>query len=393
MRKSNNRLNLTPRTLRRIKPTTKRQIFWDTTANLALTVEPSGTSSWYFVYSRHGHPRWYRIGPVHAIGTDAARKRARQLIGQVASGHDPQAEKQATINADTFAHVAQRYVDEHASKHNKSYKQAQKLIARYVLPTLGKMKAQAISRANVKELIGGLHATPVLANQVLAALSAVFTWAEREDITSNHPCRSVTRHATTSRSRILSDSEVPKFWREFDEAGLKGAALKVLLLTGQRPGEILHMRREHIVDGWWQMPGQPVPELQWPGVKNKQDHRVFLVEEVRELIGDGNSGFVFGSMRLEQAMRDICQSLGVERCTPHDLRRSMGSAITSLGFGRQAMDRILNHSDNSVGSIYDRYSYAKEDQQIMQAVARRVMNLVAGDKSDNVRQLRRVKLT
>lgn len=52
-----------------------------------------------------------------------------------------------------------------------------------------------------------------------------------------------------SRERVLSDAEVPKFWQAFGDAGMAGVALKVLLLSGQRPGEVAHMRREHIVDG------------------------------------------------------------------------------------------------------------------------------------------------
>ena len=67
----------------------------------------------------------------------------------------------------------------------------------------------------------------------------------------------------------MSDSEIPKFWAAFDDAGLmQGTALKMILLTGQRPGEVTHMRREHIEDGWWTMPGEPVPALGWPGTKN-----------------------------------------------------------------------------------------------------------------------------
>jgi Arm domain-containing DNA-binding protein len=122
MRKSTNRLNLTPRTLRRIRPTTARQVFWDTTSNLALTLEPSGTSTWYFVYSRHGRPRWLRIGPVHAVTTDAARKRTRSLIGQVADGRDPQAEKQSAINADTFVLLHARSTSTPASTTSRGSK-------------------------------------------------------------------------------------------------------------------------------------------------------------------------------------------------------------------------------------------------------------------------------
>ena len=70
----------------------------------------------------------------------------------------------------------------------------------------------------------------------------------------------VKRNDTKSRERVLADSEIPKFWAAFDTAGLvESTALKMILLTGQRTGEVVHMRREHIVDGWWKLPGDPVP--------------------------------------------------------------------------------------------------------------------------------------
>jgi hypothetical protein len=52
--------------------------------------------------------------------------------------------------------------------------------------------------------------------------------------------------------------------------------------------------------------------------------------------------------------------------------------VTGSGFGRQAMDRILNHADHTVGSIYDRHGYANEDRHIMNAVAAKIMALVEG---------------
>ena len=200
-------------------------------------------------------------------------------------------------------------------------------------------------------------AAPVLANQALAASSAIFTWAVREELLPANPCKLVARNATRSRERVLSDSEVPQFWKAFEAAAvlIASSALKTILLTGQRPGEVAHMRREHIVDGgWWQMPGDPVPALGWPGTKNGASHRVWLPASVQTLIAelsddDKPTGFVFATSRgrpvrnLDQAMRDITLKLSVEKATPHDLRRTHGSTITALGFGRDAMNRIQNH--------------------------------------------------
>jgi integrase len=223
---------------------------------------------------------------------------------------------------------------------------------------------------------------PILANQVLAAVSAIFSWAMKEEILPSNPCKLVERHEVTSRERILSNSEVPGFWAAFEELP-EGPALKVLLLTGQRPGEVARMRREHVVDGWWELPGKPVPELQWPGTKNGASHRVWLPSPVREIIGEDRTGFVFADVdRLDGAMREICAKLKVERATPHDLRRTHGSTITAMGFGREAMNRIQNHVEGGIASVYDRHQYAEENTRVMETVAARIMALVEG-RTDN----------
>jgi integrase len=133
---------------------------------------------------------------------------------------------------------------------------------------------------------------PVLANQVLAAVSAIFSWAVGEEILPANPCKLVPRNETRSRERVLSESELPKFWTAFGDS-VQGRALKSILCLGQRPGEIAHMRREHLKDGWWELPGDPVPSLGWPGTKNGESHRVWLPKPVRAIIdSDETTGFV-----------------------------------------------------------------------------------------------------
>jgi integrase len=69
---------------------------------------------------------------------------------------------------------------------------------------------------------------------------------------------------------------------------------------GQRPGEVSHMRFEHIDSGWWEMPGQPVPEPGCPGTKNGQTHRVWLPKPAQTLLAELESdgeGFVLAGPR------------------------------------------------------------------------------------------------
>jgi integrase len=212
--------------------------------------------------------------------------------------------------------------------------------------------------------------------------------AVKQEILINNPVRGVERHSTTSRERVLSDAELPQFWNAFTNAGLPGVALQVLLLIGQRPGEVSHMRLEHITAGWWTMPGAPDPATKWPGTKNAQTHRVYLPAQVQAMIGalgSATSGFVFGQvLPLDATMRDICRQLGASRCTPHDLRRTHGTTITKLGFGRDAMNRIQIHREGGIAGVYDRYQYATENQRIMEAVANHLMQVIEGREADNV---------
>jgi integrase len=367
---------------------------WDEKVKpLCIRVLPNGTKTFFYVYSFCSRTRWYRIGPL-TIGIKEARRQAVQLIARVARDEDPQAKRMAERGAGTFAELHQRYLEEWAKRHNKSWQQADRLIRVYVLKKWAKLSANHISRADVRQLFNSLSETPNQANKVKDAVSAVFTWAAKQDVVTTNPCKGIDNNPTGSRDRILSDSEVPVFWRACDEVDpVKSRALKTVLLTGARPGEVAHMRYEHIRDGgWWTMPGQPLPELGWPGVKNASTHRIWLTAKVIELIGDvdARSGFVFVNERnnaiddLDAAMREISRRLDPPAVWAHDLRRTFGSKVTGRGHGREAMDRILNHRKRSVTDTYDRHDYAERDRRIMEDVTKAFMELIEGRPADNV---------
>src|SRR5215831_9444736 len=387
---------LTELTVRSLKPAAAAYVVWDDRQHgLAIRVQPTGSKSWYVVYSLRNRVRWYHLGNANAIGLAGARKLAAEVMLDVIRGKDPAAERKAERGAGTFAELAERYLEQHAKKHNKSWQQPDRLVRRYLLPKWGKLQAATIVRADVKAIMAKI-AAPILANQVLAAGSSIFSWAVKQEFLAANPCRGVDRNETRSRERILADSEVPLFWTAFNDAGLVvSCALKTLLLTGQRPGEVTHMRREHLKDGWWEMPGAPVPELAWPGTKNGASHRVWLPAPVREILAElddgATTGFVFAgaNKRLDGAMRAVCSQLGVERATPHDLRRTHGSTITALGFGRDAMNRVQNHIEGGMATVYDRHAYAEENRRVMEAVAGKIVALATGETDAKVVPIRR----
>ena len=194
---------LTELTIRKAKPAGKTYQIWDSLQRgLALRVQPTGGKSWYCVYSRQGRSRWLRLGPADAIGLADARTLAAEAMLALARGHDPAAEKKAERGAGTFAALHQKYLDQYAKKANRSWQQADALVRRFALPRWGKLQPTSISRADVKMMIAKIEA-PILANQTLAAVSAVFSWAVKEEIVAANPCKLVARNATKSRERVL----------------------------------------------------------------------------------------------------------------------------------------------------------------------------------------------
>jgi integrase len=379
--------------VRQVKPEPLAFNVWDThQRGLVLRVYPSSQRSWKTVYRHHGRARWYHIADADAVGLGNARKIAAEIMLAAAQGKDPASERRAERNAGTFAELTARYVEEYAKRKNKSWRQADALVRRYLLPKWGRLKANDITRSDVRAAIGKI-AAPVLANQVLASASAIFSWGVKMEVVPLNPCRGVDRNETRSRERVLSDGEMPLFWRAFGEIDrAAGAALRMILICGQRPGEVAHMRREHVKDGWRELSGAPIPAMRWPGTKNGATHRIWLSDAARAIMAESNSntGFVFASPRggaidkLDVVMRAICAMLNIaDKATPHDLRRTFSSQVTALGFGRDAMNRVTNHKEGGIADVYDRHRYEAENRHIMEAVATHIVALAEGSHSSD----------
>jgi hypothetical protein len=177
-----------PLAVAKLPPAAKPYLIWDTyQRGLALLVQRSGYRSYKLIYRHHNRPRWLTIGAADAIGLSDARKMAAKLMLQVIEGKDPAAEKRAERGTGTFAELAQKYVEQHAKKRNKSWRRAAALVRRNVMPRWDKLQADAVTRADVKALMRSMEGVPMTANQTLAAVSAIYTWAVNEEILSVNP--------------------------------------------------------------------------------------------------------------------------------------------------------------------------------------------------------------
>ena len=221
------------------------------------------------------------IAAADAIALADPRKQAAELMLRVIKGEDPAAEKRAKRGAGTFAEMANRYVEEHAKKRNKSWRQGAALVSRYLLPLWGKLSVNSITRSDVRAMMGKMSDAPILANQVLACASAVFSWATKQELLANNPCRGVGRNATVSRERVLPTQNC----RCSGKRSVKPVSPEwhwSALLTGQRPGEVTRMRHDQITDGWWTLPGAPDANTGWKGTKNGVTHPVWLPHRCRK---------------------------------------------------------------------------------------------------------------
>jgi hypothetical protein len=185
--------NLSDAFLKRLTPREKTFVVWDARQHgLCIMVQPSGHRAWKCVYRHHSRSRWFHIGDAKAIGLSDARKMAAKIMLQAAEGKDPVAERRAERSRGSFEELANRYRDQYAKKKNKSWQQADKLVRRFLLPKWGKLIAADITRSDVRSIMNKIDA-PIVANQTLAAASAIFAWAIRQELMTVNPCTLVER--------------------------------------------------------------------------------------------------------------------------------------------------------------------------------------------------------
>lgn len=398
--------HLTDRRIRSLKAEGERVELMDgAVPGLGIRVSPTGSKSWFLRYGPREARRRIVLGPYPALTLDAARNKARELVAGVKmSDRDPLREREAARAARrqaetaTFEALAGFYLEQHAKrrKRPRGWQEDGRKLRVEVLPVWGSRPAAEIRRADVRSLLeliaeerGG-----VCANRTRALLSKVFSFGIEKERVESNPVYGVKRlYEEKPRERVLTEEELGILWPLFDRLQpTVAAAWRLVLLTAQRPGEVLSMRwRELERDSrgwWWNLPAELT--------KTNRAHRVPLspqalavIEALRPLTG--STEWVLASRADGKRLTWLSHSStrlrawsDLEHFTPHDLRRTAATWLGRSGVRPDTIDQLLNHAPGRITRTYNRAGYDAEKRQAVILLGDLVEGVLAGEERGNV---------
>ncbi|BBO72071.1 integrase [Desulfosarcina alkanivorans] len=375
---------------------------------LYVRVAPSGLKTWVFRYQFDGRPRRMTIGKWPGVGVASAREKYSQALQDVQNGIDPgrkaQEAKAALKAAPTFSDL----LDEHWEielKHKKSGLQTKKLIEKNAMPTWGNWKVADIKRRHIVILLDKIaQRAPITRNRVHGALSRLFNFAAERGVIDDSPCTRIKKLPEKGRDRVLTDDEIRLLWtaldlenKDFDIYKPTKLAIKLILLTGQRPGEVCGMRWSEIVDDVWIIP----PERR----KTADENKIPILPMAKEVLNQAgifsaDSEYVFqSSYKPEKSMTRHALTRAIarhwsemeidEKFTPHDLRRTLRTRLAELKVDDIVGEKILGHRLQGVLGTYNRHEYMDEKRGGLLKWEAKISAIVGDGQKNNVIQFAR----
>jgi integrase len=435
---------LTVKRLERIEkepaPASRQEIPDGLLVGLYLVRQPSKAMSWVVRYRHAGQPRKLTLGSWPAIKLEAARDLGGKALRAAAEGKDPARQKQeAKTEAkrlaadeirdqrDLFQNVARDFLKRYAKENTResSWRETARILGFSfhpspddgeefkeaggdVLDAWKGRKVQEITKRDVITLLDKIadRGATTMANRTLAAIRKLFNWCLSRDVIQVSPCTLLEPPgAERSRDRILADDELKLVWNAADADGWPfGMIIKLMVLTGQREGEIAGMRWNELdVDSklkLWTLPAGRV--------KNDELHTVPLSDAVVEIIkalprikstdnhvfanrdGKPPSAFSHAKNRIENAITKANGDKPIPAWVFHDLRRTVASGMAGLGIQLPVIEKVLNHKSGTfrgIVGVYQRHSFADEKRAALAAWASHVERVVSGQTTDKVIEL------
>ncbi|MCP3397792.1 MULTISPECIES: site-specific integrase [unclassified Bradyrhizobium] len=411
-------LKLGRRSVSSLPAVSKPTIFYDSDLKgFGIKAMPTGAQSWIVEYrpgegGRGVQKRRMVIGTPSTLSPEKAREAAERLLAEVKLGGDPAAERAKARRADTVNDILDAYIREHATPHLKasSTDLLKIYFDKHIRPAIGHKKSTTIAKGDVANLHRAIGKTlPVTANRAIVALKAAYNHAiEHGSIpeTIKNPAAGIKMFDEQPRERYLTEEELQRLGdtlREAETTGLPhvvdqtkqskharktenrftkidqhaAAAIRLLLFTGCRLREILHVRWSEYDAGRGLLflptskTGRKTVVLSAPAITILDTlPRIGAYVVASESAGQKDER---PRHDLNRPWRAIRRHAGIEDVHIHDLRHSFGAIGAGSGLGLPIIGRLLGHTQAATTA---RYSHVAIDP------AKRAADLIAGQISD-----------
>ena len=385
---------LTKRVVDAAIPKQQRYVIYDTVlSGFGLRVYPSGRKSWIFDYrpgdgGRNTPKKRITIGRAEDFTPAQARKIAEGYKAKVRMGIDPQAEKMAARKSLTVAELAEIFLKAHVAPKRKAstYALYEDILTRLVVPKIGRLKAKDVKRTDIARLHLEYRDNPYQANRMLAVISSMYGFAGKQGLVSEdcNPARKIERYKEKGRERFLSVEELERLGAAIRKAETEGidwqinpngkmkhvpkrrrktvidqhaaAALRLLIFTGARVGEILNLKWEHVdfERGLLLLPdsksGKKTIVLNAPAL----EVLVNLPRIGSYVIAGETAGQKDEKPRkdLKRPWKAVRQEAGLEDLRLHDLRHNFAAFGAGGGLGLPIIGKLLGHKQPQTTARY-----------------------------------------
>jgi integrase len=316
-----------------------------------------------------------------------------------------------------------RYIAEHVEKRNRprTRDEIKRLVECHIRPQLGRHKVGAVTRQDVAKLHRGLEATPRQANFVLAVCSKAFSLAEVWSMRSEgtNPCTKIERNPENMRERFLSAEELGRLGatlRQAESVGLPWkvgprrptskhlakpenrrtlysrittAAVELLLFTGCRLSEALHLRWDQVDFGTGTIRLAETkagrPQMVLLNVPARQVLQQLHERKVSDWVLPSTSDATrpLSQTAIEAAWQRIRTAAGLEDVRLHDLRHTVGTHAGQSGANAFLVRDLLRHKNLAMTG---RYVNRADDpvRMLSELVGERISAAMAGKSAAKV---------
>jgi integrase len=356
--------------------------------------------TWLLRFKFNGEETRIALGHFPDTTLDAARGEARRLRELAAQGIDPRRaqsrrrQRPAPLSASatpakaadrhTVAFLASEFTERYLRPNRKRPEYAEWLLKRDALRSWSNRDARTITPSEVIELLDGIvdRGAPVLANRTAAVLSQMFRFGIQRRIVNQNPVQLLMRPGGREkpRERVLTDDELRVFLA--DPIGCTryprlAYAMTILLLTGQRRGELARAKWSEIDfdEKTWTIPdensktgrGHVVPLTDWAVQEFQSLKR--LADGSRWVLSTEDGGKAAAPALLTRGLARCLSRFkgrGVAAFNLHDLRRTCRTGLAAIKVEPHIAERVLNHTQPGVAGVYDRHAYLDEKRTALE---------------------------